>query len=359
MINRENNKLYRRLTFQYVFQFFVVILCILACSYFIYEHISMKKSIDSIYNETTEFINSFDNEETIEKSEKDYNIANLLQNPETVNDLLLLVNEQYDSFISNWTLILTVFTAAIGGIVIIIPLFNYLFQQKEILKSHQNNMNAMFHDKETELNQLIQSAEKKYKLQLEEIYKLTQFQKDVIQGKDVEIQDYSFNSEHNTSFAYAQKGHSLFDKEMYYEALQSFRKASELEPNNAMYYSNISKTYIELSKIKNKDDNLGKADINIAKALNIDKYNPLFYITLANLYRELGDEYKDDEIKAENTARILKEKNIVFVIKKSKDDKFRFNIKSGNGEILFTSKAYNSKTACKKAIRDYHIDLKN
>ena len=39
-----------------------------------------------------------------------------------------------------------------------------------------------------------------------------------------------------------------------------------------------------------------------------------------------------------------------FEIKKDKAGKFRFNLKAGNGQVILTSEAYNSKSACENGI---------
>lgn len=39
-----------------------------------------------------------------------------------------------------------------------------------------------------------------------------------------------------------------------------------------------------------------------------------------------------------------------FEIKKDKAGKFRFNLKSGNGQIILSSEAYNTKAACENGI---------
>ena len=39
-----------------------------------------------------------------------------------------------------------------------------------------------------------------------------------------------------------------------------------------------------------------------------------------------------------------------FEIKKSKSDKFMFNLKAGNGQIILSSELYESKAACKNGI---------
>ncbi len=39
-----------------------------------------------------------------------------------------------------------------------------------------------------------------------------------------------------------------------------------------------------------------------------------------------------------------------FVIKKDKSDQFRFNLKAGNGQIILSSEAYTTKTACNNGI---------
>jgi uncharacterized protein YegP (UPF0339 family) len=55
-----------------------------------------------------------------------------------------------------------------------------------------------------------------------------------------------------------------------------------------------------------------------------------------------------------------------FVITKSENGSFHFNLKAGNGEIVLTSEAYNSKAACengmesvrKNALEDANYDRK-
>ena len=39
-----------------------------------------------------------------------------------------------------------------------------------------------------------------------------------------------------------------------------------------------------------------------------------------------------------------------FEIKKSKNDKFHFNLKAGNGQIILSSEMYESKSACENGI---------
>ncbi|WP_445383670.1 YegP family protein [Robiginitalea sp. IMCC43444] len=39
-----------------------------------------------------------------------------------------------------------------------------------------------------------------------------------------------------------------------------------------------------------------------------------------------------------------------FEIKKDKAGKFRFNLKSGNGQVILSSEAYNTKAACENGI---------
>ncbi|MBT8223335.1 MAG: YegP family protein, partial [Eudoraea sp.] len=39
-----------------------------------------------------------------------------------------------------------------------------------------------------------------------------------------------------------------------------------------------------------------------------------------------------------------------FEIKKDKAGKFRFNLKAGNGQVILSSEAYNSKSACDNGI---------
>ena len=39
-----------------------------------------------------------------------------------------------------------------------------------------------------------------------------------------------------------------------------------------------------------------------------------------------------------------------FVIKKGKDDQFRFNLKAGNGQTILTSEGYTTKAACQNGI---------
>ena len=39
-----------------------------------------------------------------------------------------------------------------------------------------------------------------------------------------------------------------------------------------------------------------------------------------------------------------------FIIKKSSDNQFYFNLKAGNGEIIATSERYTTKSSCKNGI---------
>ncbi len=48
-----------------------------------------------------------------------------------------------------------------------------------------------------------------------------------------------------------------------------------------------------------------------------------------------------------------------FEIKKDKAGKFRFNLKAGNGQVILSSEAYNTKSACENGIESVKKNSQN
>jgi len=108
----------------------------------------------------------------------------------------------------------------------------------------------------------------------------------------------------NDANAYFKRGLAYKRKENpdYERAIYDERKAIKLAPKDGNGYNNLACSYIELSKIENKEENLKNAEKNIQRAIELDNTIGVYFCTLAEYYYEMGDEYKEQQHEAYKKA---------------------------------------------------------
>jgi tetratricopeptide (TPR) repeat protein len=217
-------------------------------------------------------------------------IPNLDKNESTtMNEAISIMQSQYDSYLSKLSMLLTIFIAGITVFSIVIPLFNYIFFQKEHI---------------TRINNEISESTKHFDSQIARV------ERSVIQAQQSTLAMVDDNSIFNIipvsenrcdkASAYYLQATIANSKQRHDVALQYIQLAVKFDPENACYRNGLS---ISLSALNEHDE----AIVHTQIASNLDPSNSEYKRTGSIIYKNAGK--LDDALLAINDAISLEPSN--------------------------------------------------
>lgn len=317
---------------------------------------------------------------TILKVEINYPDA-LMDDTTELSDVISIVQTDNAHALSAINNNLVLFSVLITAVVIIVPLFNYWFIQKDqvvrlnrqyydykkdstaeltaIKESSRNEierLDGLYRENSKKSNEAIERMQKYIELLIGVLNAKTNLYKNskTINIEKFERFDIASNdtAQKDAAFAYYINAKLHYENKNYDQALQEVNKAINLEPSNVIYsntkemiLSAMGRYVITYSKngpyfvLKaGNGEIIGKSEAysSVATCKNgiesIRKNAPI-----ANLEDQTVEGWE-------------KAKNPVFEMYKDKSDEYRFRLRAKNGEPILASEGYTTKASCQKGI---------